>query len=201
MKKNNFLHNMLINILYCPISLILILLLTGCNVNINLNSLSSNSVDEPQKDASFFADYSDTDNWAYFSVGEDKAADVFLIAPTIDTKDEYNMSFDDPDNLMKFTGALNMQRGLYEKNARMYAPYYRQASLKVYGLSPIEREPYLQKAYEDISDAFSYYLENENKNRPIILAGFSQGADMCYRLLEEYCQDEDLCKRLVAVYA
>ena len=45
-------------------------------------------------------------------------------------------------------------------------------------------------AYKDVSDAFAYYLENENDGRPIILAGFSQGADMVYRLMEEYFHEE-----------
>ncbi|MBO4367635.1 MAG: DUF3089 domain-containing protein, partial [Clostridia bacterium] len=84
---------------------------------------------------------------------------------------------------------------------RMYAPFYRQAAMKVYALEAEEREPYLGLAYSDISAAFSWYLENENCRRPIVLAGFSQGADMCYRLLEEYFGDESLYDRLVAVYA
>lgn len=88
-----------------------------------------------------------------------------------------------------------------EESARMYAPYYRQAAMKVYALEEAEREPYLSLAYEDVSAAFAWYLENENQGRPIILAGFSQGADMCYRLLEEYFGDEALQERLVAVYA
>ena len=83
----------------------------------------------------------------------------------------------------------------------MYAPYYRQGAMKIYSMTPDEREPYLMYAYQDISAAFEYYLENENQGRPIVLAGFSQGADMCYRLLEDYFDDEELRSRLVAVYA
>ena len=56
-------------------------------------------------------------------------------------------------------------------------------------------------AYDDIAEAFRYYLENENKGRPIVLAGFSQGADMCYRLLADYFGTEDMQEKLVAVYA
>ena len=39
------------------------------------------------------------------------------------------------------------------------------------------------------------------RGRPIILAGFSQGAVMCYRLLAEYFGDEELYGQLVCVYA
>ena len=40
-----------------------------------------------------------------------------------------------------------------------------------------EQDRRLALAYQDVSDAFKYYLENENNGRPIILAGFSQGSD------------------------
>ena len=146
-------------------------------------------------------DYADEGSWAYFGVGEGKDADLFLICPTVDMNDEYNMSLDDEDTKASFTGALNMERGIYEDATRMYAPFYRQAAMKVYGLSREEWEPYMQVAYSDVSAAFSWYIGNENEGRPIILAGFSQGADMCYRLLEEYFGDEDLYNQLVAVYA
>ena len=147
-------------------------------------------------------DYSLNENWAYFAVGGDeKQADLFLICPTVDIKNEYNMSIYDTKTKNNFLGALNMERGIYEQQTKMYAPYYRQASLKAYELSENMREKYLSKAYKDIALSFEYYLKHENKNRPIILAGFSQGADMCYRLLKDYFDDEKLYERLVAVYA
>ena len=146
-------------------------------------------------------DYAKEENWAYFGLGEDKDADLFLICPTVDTRDEYNMSMDDEEVKQSFSGALNMERGIYEDNTRMFAPYYRQAAMKIYNLSPEEREPYLGLAYQDVSAAFSWYLENKNEGRPIVLAGFSQGADMCYRILKEYFGDSALQQQLVAVYA
>lgn len=146
-------------------------------------------------------DYADKSMWAYYAMGEDKEADLFLVCPTVYTKDEYNMALDDEKTLAKFIGALNMERGIYEDDTRMFAPFYRQASLKVFDLATDEREPYLERAYEDVSAAFDYYLKNANDGRPIVLAGFSQGAEMCYRLLKEYFGDERLRDQLVAVYA
>ena len=127
--------------------------------------------------------------------------DLFLVCPTVDVNDEYNMSLEDEATKANFLGALNMERGIYEDSTRMFAPYYRQAAMKVYGLDRSEWEPYMEIAYRDVSAAFAYYLEKENKGRPIVLAGFSQGADMCYRLLEEYFGDQALYDQLVAVYA
>lgn len=152
-------------------------------------------------DTDLIPDYSKEENWAYYGIGEDKEADLFLICPTVDTKDEYNMSMDDEEVKKSFTGALNMERGIYEDHTRMFSPFYRQAAMKIYDLSAEEREQYLEKAYGDVSAAFSWYLKNKNDGRPIVLAGFSQGADLCYRVLKEYFADTDLQKQLVAVYA
>ena len=146
-------------------------------------------------------DYENPDNWAYAGIGEDKEADVFLICPTVDMNDEWNMQMSDEKTKASFLGALNMERGIYEESARLYAPYYQQAAMKVYSLETTDREEYFDIAYADVSKAFSYYLENWNEDRPIILAGFSQGADMCYRLMMEYFDDDKLDDKLVAVYA
>lgn len=146
-------------------------------------------------------DYSKAENWAYYETDTDKYADVFLVCPTVDTNEENNMSLDDTETKANFFGALNMERGIYDENARLYAPYYRQGAMRIYALDAEKREPYLELAYADVSKAFSYYLKNCNDDRPIILAGFSQGADMCYRLMEEYFGDQKLSQRLIAVYA
>ena len=140
-----------------------------------------------------YVNYLDLSNWAIFAEGENKPVDVFLVYPTVDTKSEYNMSLDNEKMKDHAIGALNMQRGLYEDSARIFAPYYRQASMKAYDLPAEELEQCLALAYSDLSNAFAWYLAHENKGRPIIIAGFSQGADMCFRLLEEYFgEDVDL---------
>lgn len=146
-------------------------------------------------------DYSDQSNWVYYGIGEDKDVDLFLVCPTVDTLDEENMSLENEVMKKYFEGALNMERGIYEDSARMYAPYYRQAAMNSYTQEAAERDRRLEFGYRDVSDAFAYYLEHENNGRPIILAGFSQGADMCYRLMGEYFGKEEMQEKLVACYA
>lgn len=171
--------------LFCIMLMVIILSITGCASDGKKSSV----------------DYSKVQNWAYAGIGEGKQADVFLICPTVDTRDEWNMSLSDEKTKANFLGALNMERGIYEDVARLYAPYYQQGAMKIYSLDAADREAYLEVAYADVSAAFSYYLKNYNDGRPIILAGFSQGADMCYRLMEEYFGKEKMSKKLVAVYA
>ena len=147
-------------------------------------------------------DYSQSENWAYYGIGEGKEADLFLICPTVDMgkNENYNMSMEDTDTKESFVGALNMERGIYEDSAVMYAPYYRQMTFPVYSMSDEEMKPYLEIAYRDVAAAFEYYYKNCNNGRPIILAGFSQGSQLLLMLLEEYFDDAEYSEKLVAAY-
>ena len=147
--------------------------------------------------------YENSDNWVYLETAETAAADVFFICPTVygGTDDSYNMPLEDTASKEAFAGATNMEKGIYDEDARFFAPYYRQAGLNVYELPPEEREAYLSLAYEDIKEAFTYYLEHYNQGRPIVLAGFSQGADMSIRLLKDCFAREEVNDLLVACYA
>ena len=147
--------------------------------------------------------YAQADNWAYLETDKAADADVFFICPTVYAggEDSCNMSMDDETTKGDFLGATNMEKGIYDQEARFFAPYYRQAGLNVYELPAGEREAYLSLAYEDVRDAFTYYLEHYNEGRPIILAGFSQGADMSIRLMKDCFAEEAVNDLLVACYA
>lgn len=151
-------------------------------------------------------DYSIKDNWLYDGAYPENPVDVFIVAPTVDTLSESNSAIT-PKYKQLFRNAMNQQQSIYANTARIYAPYYRQASINVYAMEDATaKEQAMANAYIDVSAAFKYYIENMNGGRPLILAGFSQGADMCYRLLEEYYGgDSDravsLRNNLIAVYA
>jgi len=146
--------------------------------------------------------YSDKQNWAYYAEGENKPADVFLICPTVDMGEdgEYNMSMDDENTKANFLGALNMERGIYENSATLYAPYYRQMTFPVYSMTEEQMKPYLDIAYQDVSAAFEYYINNINNDRPLILAGFSQGSQLVLKLMEEYFDEPEYSDNLIAAY-
>lgn len=147
-------------------------------------------------------DYSDNQNWAYWNDGENKQADLFIVCPTVDMGKGGNLTADITDEKYRksFTGALNMELGIYSDSAAVYAPYYRQATFPVYSMTEEEREKYLEFAYEDVRDAFLYYAENTDIDRPLILAGFSQGSDMVLRLMRDLFDDEKYSSRLAAAY-
>lgn len=167
------------------ITLVLLFALSGCKSN------SETSV------------YADAENWVYLEDDKTASADMFFICPTVysGTDDSFNMDMNDEKVKSDFLGATNMEKGIYDEDCRFFAPYYRQAGLNVYEIPEDEREKYLDIAYEDVEDAFLYYIDNYNNGQPIILAGFSQGADMSIRLLKECFADEDINSHLVACYA
>lgn len=149
-------------------------------------------------------DYALPENWACLETEDiQKSVDVFFLCPTVfgGSDEQSNMSLDDVRTKSDFLGAVNMEKGIYDGDARFFAPYYRQMGLQYYELPVKERETYLETAYSDVQAAFDYYMKHYNQGRPIIVAGFSQGADHSLRLLKDRFADEGTRSLLVACYA
>ena len=148
--------------------------------------------------------YADAESWAYAETDvTDKTADVFFVTPTVCLGTEEKLSWDSYDEETKasFVGAINMEKGIYDDDARFFAPFYHQAALSAYYAPAESGAAAFDTAYADVKEAFDHYMANWNGGRPLILAGFSQGAQMCIRLLEEYAGDPAVSKVLVACYA
>jgi hypothetical protein len=163
-------------------------------------------------------DYTDEKYWAAFPGKASEAVlvpeglepsptrplvDVFYIHPT-------SYVYGDHWNAPPFTDSwsndavkvmLAAQAGMFNGCCRVFAPRYRDATIwSFYGRNPEAFEA-LDFAYQDIKQAFSYYLKHHNKGRPFIIAGHSQGTALGVRLLKEEIQGRELQQRLVAVYA
>jgi len=135
--------------------------------------------------------------------------DVFFIHPTtyLDSTKPYGMnaSFKDIKTNIStdYTAILN-QASIFNEVGRIYAPRYRQAHIKSY--SPVDKKDTViaiaafELAYQDVKASFEYYLEHENKGRPIIIASHSQGSTHAKRLLKEFFDNQPLGKKLVAAY-
>lgn len=121
-------------------------------------------------------------------------ADVFFIHPTMYLKnDVWNARYD-------VAGAYNgpvllAQLSAFNGCCLLYAPHYRQASLR--GLRDGDA---VALAYSDVARAFRYYIEHYNRGRPFIIASHSQGTGHAVRLLQEAVVGTPLQDRLVAAY-
>lgn len=130
-----------------------------------------------------------------------KDVDVFYIYPTIYTKGK-NWNADVYDKRLNRRIAnypVKYQASVFNKVCRVYAPYYRQAIVKVFYEPSEDGEKALDFAYQDIKLAFEQFLLWTG-DRPIIIASHSQGTYHAARLLKDYFDGTELQKRLVCAY-
>jgi hypothetical protein len=137
---------------------------------------------------------------------KEKVADVFFLHPTTLTGERIegitNAAIDDSViNRKTDYSSLLYQASAFNERARIFAPRYRQAHIAMYN----EKDSVLQRkifelAYQDIRNAFEYYLKNENNGRPIIIASHSQGTTHSTRLLKEFFDNKPLGKQMVCAY-
>ena len=96
------------------------------------------------------------------------------------------------------------QAGIYARFGRVFAPYYRQAKIRVFvdpsftESTQLLRANCMETAYNDVDSAFSHYLKHYNNGRKIILIGHSQGAlQMRFLLRKRFDNNPALLSQLV----
>ncbi|MDH3655425.1 MAG: DUF3089 domain-containing protein [Myxococcales bacterium] len=89
--------------------------------------------------------------------------------------------------------ALHRDGVHFRELCRVFAPLYHQMSLITYTeFWPFwEQSEFYQRGYDDIVDAFEYYLRNHNDGRDIVLLGHSQGAHVLTTLLADKFDDDE----------
>jgi hypothetical protein len=129
--------------------------------------------------------------------------DVFFIHPTTDvTGFKGNANIDNKAiNNQTDDFPIKYQASVFNESCKVYAPRYRQAALHNFFTKNNEKsEQAFDVAYQDVKDAFEYYLKNYNNGKPIIIAGHSQGSMHAQRLLREYFDGKPLQNQLVEAY-
>ena len=131
-------------------------------------------------------------------------ADVFFIHPTTYLLGAApNARYDEPGltSTQIDRGVLRFQASVFNACCRIFAPHYRQASIRAFTrASDAQAQAAFELAYGDVLRAFDYYLAHENHGRPFILASHSQGSLHALRLLAERIAGQPLQARLVAAY-
>ncbi len=133
------------------------------------------------------------------------AADVFFVHPTTFYRSAAWNADLAQGKVNRFTDrtTIRQQATAFNAAGRIYAPRYRQATLYSFfdEENPANGQAALDLAYDDVRAAFQYYLAHYNQNRPLIIAGHSQGTAHATRLLHEFFDhDPALRHRLVAAY-
>ncbi len=136
-------------------------------------------------------------------VSRPKAAiDCFYVYPTISAQPTPNsdMTLGPAEK-----GVVRNQFARFGSQCRLYAPLYRQVTLTalreaLIGVPPapdaIDRERAL--AYNDVVDAWHYYLEHDNHGRGVVFIGHSQGASILMRMIQDEIDGEPVQSRLIS---
>lgn len=126
---------------------------------------------------------------------------VFFVHPTsfFDVR-HWNAPLDDEESQNR---ARLMVRGLgsaFNQASEIWVPRYRQATFGAFITDMPESTQALDAAYQDVSNAFDFFLESVPTDMPIVLAGHSQGGYHITRLLEERVAGTDLQSRIAMAY-
>ena len=128
--------------------------------------------------------------------------DVFYVYPTIYTKgDQWNADVSDiklNENIQNL--ALKNQANAFCGMANIYSPLYRQMHYHGYSDNSNGIKAF-DIAYNDIENAFKYYLKYFNNGNRIVLAAHSQGTHHLQKLFTEYLlKNDSILKRIELSY-
>lgn len=153
-------------------------------------------------------DYMDDGMWTVVRNDIDgNGADVFYIPSTWEfdwtTDDGLVCHYADPsraDHRADMSIEIDGVADYMAEGNNFYSPYYRHITLDSWATlneDTISRR-YNDVAFVDVKKAFDHFIGTENKGRPFILAGFSQGGKSVVELLK--VMDATVRGRMVAAY-
>ena len=124
--------------------------------------------------------------------------DCFYVYPTVSTDTTPNSDMTaDPAEL----NVIRQQFARFGSKCRRYAPLYRQVTLAGLRLSMTGRGGGTLDAgvaYDDVLDAWKYYLEHDNQGRGFVLIGHSQGSYVLQRLIHDEIDGKPVQARMVS---
>lgn len=129
---------------------------------------------------------------------------VFFVPPTSFLKaggTAWNATLDDATTNSRARTFLRGLASPFNRADEIWAPKYRQAAAGAFLTDKPEAQRAIDAAYEDVAQAFDYFLDSVDENKPIVLAGHSQGAIHVLRLLMDRADAAGMTDRIVAVYA
>lgn len=128
-------------------------------------------------------------------------ASVFFVHPTSYLeRSSWNAPLDHEDSQQRARLFVRSQASAFNHIAEIWAPKYRQATFGAFLTTKPDAAKALEFAYRDVVGAFDAFLKQAPKDRPIILAGHSQGSLHLTRLLAERIAGTPLAKRIAAAY-
>lgn len=145
-------------------------------------------------------DYTRAASWLFEERDTAKSFDIFYLYPTFYQGPAGALMDISAPRLAPYI-KINVLKncGIFSGLGNIYAPLYRQASFASINLPEAQKKELLIPTLADVSAAFEYYLQN-NKGRPFVLAGHSQGSRLLRELMKAKFSNPALNSRLIAAY-
>ena len=96
---------------------------------------------------------------------------------------------------------VNQQFARFAAVCRPYAPIYRQVTLTALQAQMMGRPIPADRAlaYDDVKDAWDYYLKHDNHGRGVVLIGHSQGSGVLIQLVKNRIDGQPVQRQIVSV--
>lgn len=127
--------------------------------------------------------------------------EIFFIHPTSYlNRSAWNAPLDDQEANDRAKLFIRGQASAFNGIGSVWAPRYRQATFGAFLTTQDNAKKALDLAYKDVLAAFDRFVSEIPADRPIILAGHSQGALHLTHLLRDRVAGKPIAKRIVAAY-
>jgi hypothetical protein len=126
---------------------------------------------------------------------------VFFLHPTTFMgRRQWNGPLEHANSRMRAELAVRSMASVFNDEAGIWAPRYRQAALGTFMVDRPEAKRALAMAEGDARAAFATFLAQIPPTAPIVLAGHNQGALIALHLLRDRVRGTPIARRVVAVY-
>ncbi len=133
-----------------------------------------------------------------FTPSRNAAIDCFYVYPTVSADPSPNSDMNPGAEEKRVAGT---QAARFQSQCRVYAPMYRQVTLRGLMTGLLTKPggtPERTLAYDDVLDAWKYYLEHDNNGRGVVLVSHSQGSFLLQDLIAKEIDGKPIQSRLVS---
>jgi hypothetical protein len=132
-----------------------------------------------------------------FSSNPKAAVDCFYVYPTVSNDQTPNSDMNaGPEEL----SVIRSQFARFGSECRVFAPLYRQVTLTALRAGIAGKPMTVDRAlgYNDVVDAWKYYLDHDNQGRGVVLIGHSQGAGVLTQLIRNEIEGKPVQEKLIS---